>query len=170
MLNYKMMELFHISSNNYNIGKIINSDSFGQTEYYRTSTLWGKNWIDDFLDSQRPLGYPARKSSLFAFDCISNCSAFMEKSFKGRIAKYYKVKMSSPFALPICLTDSLIRDSLEHNIKIATEYWHPTEEWKFLEYLSNQMEILEVINESSEDEKIRGCLNYQHDIEKRNRL
>lgn len=94
----------------------------------------------------------------------------MEKSFKGLKAKYYKVKMSSPIALPICLTDSLIIDSLEHNRKIATEYWHPIEEWKILEYLSNQMEILEVINEASEDEKIRGRLNYQHDLEKRDRL
>jgi hypothetical protein len=165
-----MMELFHISCKNYNIGEIINSDSFGQTEYYRNSTLRGKNWIDDFLDSQRPADYPARKSSLFAFDCISNCSAFINLSFKGLKAKYYKVKMSSPIALPMCLTDSLIVDSLEHNIKIAKEYWQPTEEWNILEYLSNQMEILEVLNEASMEEKNRGSLNYQHDIEKREKL
>ncbi len=163
------MELFHISCKNYNIGEIINSDSFGLTEYYHISTFSGKNWIDDFLDSQRPAGYPARKSSLFAFDCISNCSAFMI-NFRGLKAKYYKVKMTSPIALPMLLTDSLIVDSLEYNMKIAKEYWQPTEEWKILEYLSNQMIILEVLIETSEVEKVRGSMNYQHDIEIREKL
>ncbi|MBW8331293.1 MAG: hypothetical protein K0M40_04660 [Prolixibacteraceae bacterium] len=165
-----MMELFHISCKNYKKGELINSDSFEQTEFYLNSTLSGKNWIDDFLDSQRPIGYPARKSSLFAFDCISNCSVFMNLSFKGLKAKYYRVKMPSPVAMPMCLTDSLIVDSLVHNTKIAKEYWQPIEEWKILEYLSNQMEILEVISESSEEEKISGSRNYHHDIEKRDRL
>lgn len=165
-----MMELYHISTKIYSKGELLTSDSFKQTEYYSNSILRGKNWIDDFLDSQRPKGYPARKSSLYAFDCIANCSAFINVSFKGLKAIIYKVKMLTPMAFPMCLTDALIKDSLEHNIKIADEYWKPQKDWKFLEYLSNQMEILEVLDDPSFEDKIKGRLNYDYDYEKRGKL
>lgn len=73
-------------------------------------------------------------------------------------------------AFPMCLTDALIKDSLEHNIKIADEYWKPQKDWKFLEYLSNQMEILEVLDDPSFEDKIKGRLNYDYDYEKRGKL
>ena len=164
------MELFHVSCKNYKVGELIISENFKETEYYKESESKNMNWIDDFLDSTRPEGYPKRQSSLFAFDCIDNCFAFIDGPIRRKGIKYYKVKMNNPIGCPMCLTDSLVQDDYEHNTKIAKEYWSPKEDWKFMEYLSNSMEIIEILEDPIFEEKIKGKFNYNQDYQKRKKL
>lgn len=154
------MELFHVSTKKYEIGEIIKAEDFTNTEYYQNATASGKNWIDEYLDEGRPENAPERKNAIFAFDCVENCIAF-----KGRNNAnfYYKVKMIEPIASPMCLTDALIENAEEQNAIIRSEYWMPTKNWKFLEYLSSEMEVLEILETPDIIQINKGRLNYDYD-------
>lgn len=158
------MTLYHVSCKKYEVGDVLKSPVSGQTEYYKSAITKGLNWIDDYLDTIRPDGYPERKSALYAFDCIANCFAFKKNKCSDTV-NYYIVKMLNPVSCPMCLTDKLIKDSNSHNLKIGQEYWNPTMDWKFLEYLSNEMEILEILNNPTFNDKIIGQNNYQNDYD-----
>lgn len=164
-----MMELYHVSCKDYEGGQLISSAELGQTEYYQNSIAKNQNWIDEFLDSIRPDGYPERKKTLFAFDSLGNCFAFKKGQCPNGL-RYYKVKMNNPVACPMCLTDNLIEGSDEHNEIIGNEYWSPRKRWKFLEYLCDEMEIIEIMNEPDFIEKATGQNNYQLDFEQKEKI
>jgi hypothetical protein len=163
------MELYHVSCKEFKVGQVIRSSEFGQTEYYQDSIDKKENWIDEFLDSIRPDGYPERKRTLFAFDSLGNCFAFKKGQCPYGLI-FYKVKMNNPVACPMCLTDKLKVDSDEQNKKIGNEYWSPSKQWKFLEYLCDEMEIIEILNEPEFMEKLTGQNNYQLDFEQKEKL
>ncbi|GAA3732983.1 hypothetical protein GCM10022422_14510 [Flavobacterium ginsengisoli] len=153
------MNLFHVSSREYTVGQIIKAEDFENTEYYQNAITQNKNWIDDYLDNHKPANAPERKKTIYAFDCPENCIAFNDN--EGNF--YYRVKMINPVACPMCLTDELQENNSDKNISIANEYWNPSLSWKFLEYLSPEMEILEIISPPDKYKKIKGRMNYDAD-------
>lgn len=166
------MELYHVSCKEYNVGNKLTSNLLGETEYYQKSVESGQNWIDEYLDSKSPDGFPTSTSCLFAFDSIGNCYAFMKDRCPKGI-KYYKVIMPNPISAPMCLTDALRKAKNfdeESKEKIAQEYWEPTQHWKYKEYLDVEMEILEVLQEPNFMEKIKGQNSYQYDFDLINKL
>jgi hypothetical protein len=143
------MELYHITCKAYPIGKvpILEGESF----YYLSTLKDGRAWINEFLDSQKSNKMPSRKKAFYACDSINNC-----KILKNTVAKLhctpkiYKVSMTNPSKSPISLVNHLFKLGKDHRIvnDVAKEYWNPTQNWKFYEYLSEEMEIIqEVLNE-----------------------
>jgi len=138
--------LYHITCKAYPIGKIppIVGDS-----YYHLSTQADKRaWINEFLDAIRPNGKPSRKKSFFACDSIMNC-----KALKSTVApphctpRIYKVKMINASKSPMALVNHLLLLGKDNQCckDVAIEYWKPTLNWKFYEYLSEDMEIMEEV-------------------------
>jgi hypothetical protein len=154
------MNLFHVSTKKYEVGQIIKAEAFENTEYYNTAIANGKNWIDELLDNLKPENVPERINAIFAFDCIDNCIAFKGQN-EANI--YYKVKMHNPIACPMCLTDALKEGDTENNIRISNEYWSPSKAWRFLEYLSAEMEILEILETPTSMQLAKGRMNYSQD-------
>lgn len=154
------MNLFHVSTKEYEVGKIIKAEVFANTEYYRNAIANGKSWIDDYLDNSKPENAPERKNAIFAFDSIENCVAFKGQN---KANFYYKVRMNNPIACPMCLTDALKENETEANIRISNEYWNPSKDWKFLEYLSSEMEIIEIIEAPDLYQLAKGKMNYDDD-------
>ncbi|MBI9036929.1 MAG: hypothetical protein JEY97_02240 [Bacteroidales bacterium] len=163
------MDLFHVSCKPYKKGTFISSEEFEHTEYYNNSIKKGQNWIDEYLDSIRPDGTPERKKTLFTFDSLGNCFVFKKGQCPDGL-NYYKVKMVNPIGCPMCLTDKLKKDSEEYNKRIGAEYWSPKKKWKFLEYLSDEMQIIEIMAEPDSMEKIKGQCNYLYDFEQKNKI
>ena len=158
------MDLFHASCKKYEVSQILCINDFDQTEYYKNAINRNMGWIDSFLDKNKPDNAPERKKTLFAFDSIVNCKAFIKNRCKGQIY-YYKIRMKNPIACPMCLTDALAKNDENKNKKIAKEYWKPIEDWKFLEYLSMEMEILAIMDEANFMEFGKGLDNYLHDLD-----
>mgnify|MGYP003586938898 FL=1 len=75
--------------------------------------------------------------------------------------------MLKPFKAPMCLTDLILKsqgDKIKQE-RIAKDYWNTGSIWKFNEYLSNRMEIIEIIMEPHFLAIVKGKENYQHDID-----
>lgn len=135
------MELYHVSCNLYLPGDIINSQDFEDTFYYSNSK---SKWIDDLLDDFRPQNCPSRKKTLYAFGKLEHCMVFINTRCNGN-EYYYKVKMTNPIACPMCLTGSLENTYKSKHEELIKEYWEPLKGWSYLEYLSEQMEVMEQI-------------------------
>lgn len=163
------MILYHVSRKVYVVGDVINANEFSNvTEYYEKSEKENKNWIDDYLDSMKPQNAPSRKRVIYAFDSLANCGAFMVNNITD--FNYYKVEMKEPVACPMCLTDNLEENNSEKNATIAKEYWNPTESWKFLEYLSEEMTIVEILPPPNFIEVASGKMAYGSDRTLSNKL
>lgn len=154
------MELYHTSYKVYKVGQIISSSDFDETEY---SSKTKKKWVDETLDSLRPIGFPERKRSVFASDSISNCYAFIKTRECEDKPKYYKVCMQDPKPCPMCLTEFISECNQDLNKRIASEYWGMTKKWKFIEYLSNEMTILEIVDEPESFMKMTATTPYNND-------
>jgi hypothetical protein len=144
------IELFHISCIKYPIGVV---DPIEGLSYYHNSTLGdSRSWINDFLNKNSPKNFPSRKKSFYACDTIANCKALKSTicTHADCIPRIYKVKMNKPKKAPMRLVFHLIKlgEDGDSNIDIANEYWTPTKNWKFYEYLSEEMEIIEEIANS----------------------
>lgn len=163
------MELYHVSCKDYENGTVLYSSDFEETEYYLNSKAQNKNWIDETLDKNRPDGFPERKKSLFAFDNLGNCFAFKKGECHNRL-NFYKVEMNNPKACPMCLTDALKQSNNELNKAVSREYWEPKQNWRFLEYLSTEMKIIERVSEPDIMTKAAGQNNYQCDFEQKKKI
>lgn len=163
------MELYHVSCNKYEIGKKFHVSEFEQTQYYTNAIATNQSWIDDFLDSIKPAGAPERKRTFYAFDSLGNCFAFLKGKCPDGL-NFYKVNMIDPIACPMCLTDALKRNEDELNMEIGKEYWHPVNSWRFLEYLSESMEIIDVLPKPDFMEIATGGNNYDMDYNLKNKL
>ena len=140
-------QLYHITCINYSIGTI---PPIVDTSHFHQATLNDdRRWINDFLDANRPPIVPSRKRSFYAFDSITNCVGYWSSkrcTIGGPLL--YKVKMTNPSKVPMHLVNTLLQkgEGNAANLQIATEYWHPTENWKFYEFLSEEMEVLERVD------------------------
>lgn len=163
-------ELYHVSFSKYDIGSIFSLSTQDETFYYKMNKENGLNWVDDFLNLKRPSSAPLRHQTFYSFDSLANCHRYIKSiNHSNKIVYYYKIEMQNPFKAPMCLTDLILKSRNQSPLidKIANEYWHPTLNWKFYEYLSNEMLIVEDIREPDFLAKIQGDSNYNFDIDLR---
>ena len=161
------MKLYHVSCNLYEVGQKFNPKSV--TPYHSKKVVKGEGWGDLKLNEFKPEGAPRRDQCYYAFDSLENCSAFMdsEKCLTEGGPYYYEVKMTNPVGAPMRLNQVILKkgkdsDKIE---SIALEYWNPTLKWKFMEYLSSEMEIIDRIDAPDIKGKLRGKNNYILDCE-----
>jgi len=162
-----------VSINNLKNGTLLHLADSNETFYYRNRKQSGDNWVDDLLDKYKPMNAPSRKQTFYAFDSLANCYRF-NKSLgnKNKTVFYYKVKLYNPYKTVMSLTDFIFKlgkNSSELD-KIAQEYWFPSLDWKFYEYLSNKMTIIETLSEPDYLSKIQGDCNYNNDFDLRKKL
>ncbi|MDI1316899.1 hypothetical protein [Flavobacterium sp.] len=139
------IELYHITCIEYPIGVV---NPIEDLSFYHSKTLTdSRSWINDFLDENSPEDFPSRKKSFYACNTIANCKALKSTICNEAdcIPRIYKVRMNNPIKVPMALVTHLFKLGEDNtvNTDIANEYWTPTEEWKFYEYLSEEMEIIE---------------------------
>lgn len=86
----------------------------------------------------------SRKKCIYAFDTLAHCAVFIGENNKD--INFYMVELNSENPHPMCLTDAIRKaTSIRMQNIMKEEYWHPTREWKFNEYLGTEMTILEKI-------------------------
>lgn len=149
--NHPDLDLYHISHNDYPLGKV---NSIVGISYYHQLTVDNKiDWVNDFLDNEKPHNAPSRKKAFYACDSITNCVGFWGRSKCISGSTFlYKVKMLNPCKVPMSLVNTLNRKGISNpsNHLVAQEYWMPTQNWSFYEYLSEEMQIIEKIEIKNE--------------------
>ena len=60
----------------------------------------------------------------------------------------YEIEMDAKGGFPMVLTGRMIahRNNAEILRAIAEEYWRPTRDWKYYEYIGNEMTIISEVN------------------------
>lgn len=107
--------------------------------------------LEGFLESHRPTTCHSRLSSWFACDSPEKSKSYLEAQLshekKSGAPLIFAVEMHSPTKLPMALVDpiraALQRDDLEAAEFIAKEYWTPTQPWKFWEYISAEIPLVQ---------------------------
>lgn len=135
------MRLFHITNKVYEIGAPVSINDYeGEVCYYHLSHP-DYQWINDVLDKYKPVEFPYRKKCIYAFDMIENCYSF---AYGKEGMHCYEVEMDACGGFPMALTDRLRKDKYDQDVckAISEEYWNPKNEWKYLEYLGNEMIII----------------------------
>ena len=141
----KIMEFYHASKDVLPIGKELKSKSI--LRYYEEATV--------VLDSKRPKGAPAKKTSLFSSDSLEFALYFLLKqNIHKKAIKLYKVELKNQWKAVFSITH-IIQRRLEKGKNIdllIKEYWEPTRNWKFYEYLSPSFIVIEQMNHPILDE------------------
>lgn len=143
------MRLYHITDKEYEIGHVISAKDFGEACYYHQNSPLDA-WINDVLDAEKDADCPPRKRCIYAFGRPDFCLAF--NNDPG--LHCYMVKMDAHGGFPMVLTDKMRRvgQNYDRIRDVINEYWHPTREWQYNEYLGESMVI---INEITPDRRSR---------------
>lgn len=160
------LELYHVSIFEYNNGEILETMPSNETYYYKKKKEEGLSWVDDLLNLHKPPNAPLRQNTFYAFDSFDNCVIFGQ-SQKLQNPYYYEVLMVNPYKVPMCLVDLISKseEDFEKQITIAHEYWNSPPIWKYNEFLSSKMTIVESIKQIDKFAIMRGKENYQHDFD-----
>ena len=117
--------------------------------------------LDDISDSRtREVARDQRKEGVSRLSCWFACdkpelaALFLmgerkhgrdKDKRKGDVLLIYAVEMDAPSKHPMCLVDAIAKN-LEKNNRIlsslAGEYWKPTRDWRFFEYLSSEIRVM----------------------------
>lgn len=130
------MELYHASIKVFSIGDEIKSGA--ASSFYEEAT--------DAMDSSRPENAPARKTALFSADSAEFALYFM---LKQRICKseinLYRVKVKDPWKTVFSITHVIHRriEQRKNISSLVSEYWSPTKDWQFFEYLSPSFMVID---------------------------
>ena len=164
------MVLFHVSFREYEVGQSYTAPN--PNGYHQRAILKGEDWINTYLDENKPIDFPSRISSFYACDEIVNCQAFIgNKTINGQKPIYYKVEMNCEIGFPMVLTDAIKKNEQNspHLINCSNEYWSPSGEWKYKEFLSPEMTILEILPNPDSICANKGRMNYNADLERAKR-
>jgi len=160
------MMLYHATLESFDVGRTYTANEV--TPYYRQNELNGRAWVDDLLNQNKPKNAPERRNTFFACDCIENCYAYISSRYPDRKAEYkfYCVEMENPVSGVMCLTDLLydLGDTNSNLNNVVAEYWYPTKEWKYLEFLSKKMTIIERL-EIKREQILFAKIKYQDDYD-----
>lgn len=166
------MQLFRVSFEEYEIGKSYQAEN--PTKYHLDSVSKGSGWINELLDKYKPTNYTPRVSSYYACDKVENCKAFIgTKRIDGKEPIFYKIEMDCESSgHPMVLTDVIRRLRQNHNriAEVINEYWNPKQNWQYLEFLSDKMTIIDIINKPDIISFGIGRAHYEHDFKLANRL
>lgn len=160
------MMLYHATLESFEVGRTYTANEI--TPYYRQNELNGRAWVDDLLNQNKPENAPERQTTFFACDCIENCYAYISSRYPDRKAEYkfYCVEMQNPVRGVMTLTELVCRLGVNHNRlnEVIQEYWNPTKGWKYFEYLSNKMTIIEKL-EIKKEQILFAKIKYQDDFD-----
>lgn len=133
------MKLYHASFEDLTTGKRHSKAN------QRTIKPYQKK-IESLFDNHRPSNCHSRLTSWFAFKKIEDAAFYimMEKKWEKIPDKphIFKVKIANPLYHPMYLVDFLLKiDDEKTQNKIISEYWNPTHDWNFMEYLGEEIWI-----------------------------
>lgn len=146
---YHMSIMFyHASVENYEVGKTYTTDQFtGDTTRFHNSLDEAKKQTDILLDEHRPEGCDSRLKSFYIFQDVKHCADYASFLHTKNVKVYAIEPTSKVFGgFPMCLVNKAhIEKDESIKAKIIQEYWNPEYPWKFNEYLTQSIKIIDIL-------------------------
>ena len=165
------MELNHAKTKSYQIGITYNANDYKNHNHFFNRLSSKEKEIVEILDSFRPEGVLERKTSIFFFSNPNYCSYFCSKEYPNVPIHVYKVNVpNAKGGFPMCLVQTILKQI--NNMKdeliraIIDEYWNPKNDWNFMEYVGQQMTIIEECEVTNKISQAMAAEQYIDDIEK----
>lgn len=128
------MLLYHSTLNSYAPGELVLASS--PTTFYLDAVAE--------IERIRPSNLPSRLCCVFATNDLEFCYYFaLRQKWDPSQIKIYEVEMDAYHKAPIAIVHPLQRriEKGSSTGKLANEYWHPTEPWKFWEFFGPAMTV-----------------------------
>ncbi len=156
------MKYFHATTESLNDGQILTSSN--PSSFYPNAT--------QAMDNNRPDNAPERRTSFYTADSPEFAYYFLLKQGKSKDEiNVYRVETEPPWKAVFSLTHA-IQKKLQNNESVSAaidEYWSPTKEWKFFEYLSSSIKIIEKVEISTINETLM-LVSYQNDFDRASKI
>ena len=160
--------VFHISHKIYQPGEIVSIKNYDGDSYYHQGLSPKYKDINKFLSDGKPKGMPARELCIYAFDDMAYCVYFMKNEIAdGQNLHLYKCLMQEACGHPMILVGKIANVKEEKWEELRNEYWHPTKNWKVMEYMTEEIQIvekLEITGNLRTSSKIKGAVYYSDDV------
>ena len=101
-------------------------------------------WLSNAIDSGKPENAPSRRTALYCADSIDLCVYFLTKqSVDLEDIRLYEVQVEDHRKAPFCVTHIVHRrlENGENVDGLIQEYWHPTRDWNYFEYLTMKFKV-----------------------------
>lgn len=161
------MHFFHASRNVYQIGDIIRVPEGEQSHAFKLSLELGMQWREEALEEARNDRASSRRSAVYASNTLANAARFLvsQPDDKGRPVLGYEVEITDQSPSPMVLIGYIDAHgrtfpSLSSCIE---EYWAPTKEWKFLEFVSPSFSVTTVLGNVSDEALWLASEDYEFD-------
>lgn len=148
------IEAFHVSRYEYAPGEVLTIE-FGRVTHFHAALQKENNVAaEDRLMPYRPKGVPCRTNCIYAFETLADCSLYGCSQHKDRTVHYYRVMMQNATKVPMVLVDQIRKQENPTHAQIermAQEYWQPSMNWHYWEYITDTTQIIENVKPLSMD-------------------
>lgn len=136
-----MCTFFHATKRTFNIGDSFSVDMFdGDFTVDHSNRNDKEKEVNEQLDEGRPEGVLSRTKCIYLFGNLSHCQHYAKSM---RYEHIYEVHsddvVNGPY--PMVLVNTLYNSDPQIHDKIIQEYWNPTLEWKFNEFLASSFYV-----------------------------
>lgn len=157
------MVFYHGSSYKYEIGNILDSSKIKEYDFISNSKSQGQLWKDELIDKSSK--NHKRQNSLYAFDNLVYCQAYMESKKESNFF-IYKILFPESSKCAYCIPTYLKKEMNEETqLGLSKEYWDPKLDFKIYEYLSNRIEIVDIEKERNPTAKILMNIHLNEDFD-----
>jgi hypothetical protein len=128
--------------------------------------------LEDFLESKRSCESYSRLTSWFACDTPAYSARYLEAELSRKKESNGQPKLYSiacdgfskqPMILVNAIDKALVANDLAIAEVLAIEYWKPTKEWKFWEYTTHSIRIVEEVEWPDSMAQALAFMAYQAD-------
>ena len=142
------IEGFHVSRYEYVPDQAVKIE-LGRVTNFHTALVNDNNVAaEDRLKPHRPSGVPCRTNCIYTFGNLADCSLYGDSQHKSGKVHYYRVKMEKATKVPMVLVDQIrkqVSPTPAQVEQMAREYWQPTKDWNYWEYLTDAVAISEKV-------------------------
>jgi len=130
--------------------------------------------LEDFLESKRPPEFCSRLTAWFACDTPANSARYLEAELNHKKRadvtgqpKLYAIEFEEfsrqPMILVNAINNALAANDAATAKMLATEYWRPTREWRFWEYTTPEIRVVEEVEWPDSMAQSLASMAYQGD-------
>jgi len=140
---------FHASRTVYAVGDLIRVPPDVDSFAYQLAIEQGHNWRDLALEQGRNGRAVPRRRAVFAANTPGNAARFLMAVPDERPVRLYEVTVAHEALSPMALIEYIDHrgENFGELAACVEEYWAPTREWQFLEYVTDEMVVTAVLGE-----------------------
>jgi len=170
-----METYYHATASELVAGQVL-GPIVGLSNFQKRQQAAGLGWLEEAFEARRPSGCSSRLGALFATRKIEEAAKYIlaEPGFRQGDLKprYYRVTIECPTAGPMMLVGYAARFQKQNSTQndIIDEYWHPSHEWRYLEYFGPTITVEEELTAPSIDRTVGVSLAAATDFSLARRL